>query len=259
MTHLTLHYPSRILGTNTTVHILIPSITGLEQIPGQSPFPRLNGTLLLLHGMQNDPEEILLNTSIARYADACRLAVILPEGGNSLCVDPVSDAGYETFLTLELLPALRSLLPLSEERESTFIGGYSIGGYGSLRLALRHPELFSRCVVLSGALDVRFSAAFVKSATPALMPHVLMHPRTLPGSEYDLKTVFESFPHGCEKPELYFACGEDDYFCRTSLEYAQYAASRGFSAPCYITEGDHDWDYWNTALKCAMEWLISRA
>lgn len=256
MTHLTLHYPSRILGTNTTVHILIPSITGLEQIPGQSPFPELNGTLLFLHGMQNDPEEILLNSSIAGYADALRLAVILPEGGNSFWVDTVPGAGYETFLTLELLPALRSLLPLSERLEDTFIGGYSMGGYGSLRIALRHPDLFSRCIILSGAMDIRFSAAFVKSAVPALMPHQLLHPRTLPGSEYDLKTVFEAFPQDCGKPQLYFACGKDDYFCRITQEYAAFAASLGFTAPCHITEGDHSWDYWNGALKRAIEWLL---
>ena len=259
MTHLTLHYPSRILGTNTTIHILIPSITGLEQVPGQSPFPKIRGTLLLLHGMQNDPEDILLNSSISAYADACRLAVILPEGGNSFWLDTVPGAGYESFLTLELLPALRALLPLSEDRENTFIGGYSMGGYGSLRIALRHPELFSRCFVLSGALDIRFSAAFVKSAVPALVPHLLRHPRTLPGSEYDLKAVFNSFPEENEKPDLYFACGEDDYFCRISKEYAKLAESLGFSAPCHITEGGHDWEYWDNALKCAMQWLISRA
>lgn len=259
MTHLTLHYPSRTLGTNTNVHILIPSVTGLEQIPGQSPFPEINGTLLFLHGMQNDPEDILLNSDVAEYADLFKLAVILPEGGNSFWLDTAPGAGYETFLTLELLPALRSLLPLSDRREKTFIGGYSMGGYGSLRIALRHPELFSRCFVLSGALDIRFSAAFVKSAVPALVPHQLMHPRTLPGTEYDLKTVFDSFPKDGEKPQLYFACGQDDYFCRVSKQYSQLAESLGFSAPCQITEGGHDWKYWDSALKRAMEWLTAPA
>ena len=256
MTHLTIHYPSKVLGTNARIHVLIPSKTGLEQVPGSSPFPRACRTLLFLHGMQNGPEDILMNSSAARYADEYNIALILPEGGNSFWLDFTPGAGYETFLTQELLPGMRSLLPLSDRREDTFIGGYSMGGYGSLHTALRHPELFSRCVILSGALDIRFSAAFVKTAVPALIPPAFAHPRTLRGSEYDLRTVFDTFPTESEKPELYFACGQDDFFCKTSLEYSQYAASLGFTAPCHITEGDHSWDYWNGALKSAIEWLL---
>lgn len=42
---------------------------------------------------------------------------------------------------------------LSDKWEDTYIGGFSMGGYGALVVGLAHPEVFSRIIALSSAMN----------------------------------------------------------------------------------------------------------
>ena len=61
---------------------------------------------------------------------------------------------YETFFTRELPAYICSLFPVSPRREDTFIGGFSMGGYGAWHLGLLAPEVYSKAGSMSGALDL---------------------------------------------------------------------------------------------------------
>jgi putative tributyrin esterase len=75
--------------------------------------------LYLLHGLSDDDTIWLRRTSIERY--------VAPLG---------------------------SFFRVSQRREDTFVAGLSMGGYGAIKLALRHPDRFAVAASLSGALDV---------------------------------------------------------------------------------------------------------
>lgn len=49
---------------------------------------------------------------------------------------------WETFIIGDFLEHLRASYNVSREAKKTFITGISMGGMGSLRIALKHPELF---------------------------------------------------------------------------------------------------------------------
>ena len=51
---------------------------------------------------------------------------------------------YESFFLLELIPEIERRYSIRTDRSARYIGGYSMGGHAALRIALTHPELFSR-------------------------------------------------------------------------------------------------------------------
>ncbi len=56
----------------------------------------------------------------------------------------LDEGRYEDYLIGEAIPWVEARYAADTDREGRFIGGYSMGGFAALHLALRHPELFSR-------------------------------------------------------------------------------------------------------------------
>lgn len=57
---------------------------------------------------------------------------------------------YERYLLYELLPYIRSRNPAGQ----IAVTGCSFGGYHALNFSLKHPDVVSHCVSMSGAFDV---------------------------------------------------------------------------------------------------------
>lgn len=100
--------------------------------------------------------------SVAEGATA-RLAVpdCMTRLGGSQYVDSPAVGEYETHVVEELVPLLLERYPGSRGRLG--ILGKSSGGFGALRLALRHPGLFQACASISGdcAFDQHFPHEFL--------------------------------------------------------------------------------------------------
>ncbi|MEU1276736.1 alpha/beta hydrolase-fold protein, partial [Streptomyces sp. NPDC005799] len=76
---------------------------------------------------------------------------------------------YETFVTKQLRPLIDANFRTVADRANRVILGESVGGYGALMLAARHPDLFSATSSLSGAADSNSApGAAVLSLSPAL-------------------------------------------------------------------------------------------
>lgn len=63
---------------------------------------------------------------------------------------------YESYI-IELIEYIRSSSPIRDKilpPPYTAIGGFSMGGYGALKIALRHPELFFSVSSQSGLVDI---------------------------------------------------------------------------------------------------------
>jgi len=69
--------------------------------------------------------------------------VVTPITGSSYYIDwKDGSQKWETFILKELLPHMRKTYRIRQDREGTVIAGASSGGQGTLRIALRNPELF---------------------------------------------------------------------------------------------------------------------
>jgi S-formylglutathione hydrolase FrmB len=82
------------------------------------------------------------------------MLVVTPDGYlNSMWAD--SKSGHkpaETNLVRELMPHIESAFRCMADRRHRVIGGFSMGGYGACRMAVRYPELFNTCFSLDGAM-----------------------------------------------------------------------------------------------------------
>lgn len=114
--------------------------------------------LLLLHGGDGSERDL------ARFApvidQAIRdgrtppLVVATPGARRSLYMDYRDGSErWETFVVSELLPHLHASLDVSPARKDTLVGGWSMGGLGSLRLAFKHPEIFGAVAALEPAIE----------------------------------------------------------------------------------------------------------
>ena len=97
-------------------------------------------TIMLLHGYSGTHTDWIRGSRIEQLAMKYHVAVLCPSGENGFYVDDRKrDAMYEQFLC-EVIDFGRRVFPLSDKREDTYIGGFSMGGYGALVNGMKHPS-----------------------------------------------------------------------------------------------------------------------
>lgn len=94
--------------------------------------------------------------------------VALTESFPAIVVSPNGDSGYwsdwwnggaegppeyESFVIEQLIPLIDREFRTIPDRAHRAIAGVSMGGYGSMMLAARHPDLFADAATISGAVD----------------------------------------------------------------------------------------------------------
>ncbi|MGH9444523.1 MAG: alpha/beta hydrolase [Terriglobia bacterium] len=83
--------------------------------------------------------------------------VILPDADNSFYVNSYDGKDrYEDFFIQELVPYIDRTYRTIPDSRARGISGLSMGGYGSLHLAMRHPDVFGSVSAQSAALASKF-------------------------------------------------------------------------------------------------------
>ena len=109
--------------------------------------------IYFLHGLNND------HTSWAtpRYGNlplqvealltkgkAPEFLLVHPDGENSLYTDSLDGTGkYETYIRRDLIAEVEKNFRVQTGRPGRALGGVSMGGYGALKIAMRHPREFA--------------------------------------------------------------------------------------------------------------------
>ena len=96
------------------------------------------------------------------------------------------------YLTEELMPLIYGWLPVSDKREDNYIAGLSMGGRGTIKFAVNHPDKFAAAAVLSAA-PVDFS--LMSPGNPNMMLDCA-NPRTLASIEN--AGGLEAYQNSCE-------------------------------------------------------------
>ena len=106
------HFSSEALAMQCAADVILPDAPAKPS----RPLP----CLWLLHGLSDDHTTWQRRTSIERYADACRLAVVMPCVHRGFYTDMAHGLKYWTFLSEELPARMRAYFPLSSRREDDF-------------------------------------------------------------------------------------------------------------------------------------------
>lgn len=260
MAFMQVEFFSRTLMHTVTVNVILP--TDKKGFGGTDQNPKEFKTLYLLHGIFGNYTDWVSGTRIASWAQDRDLAVVMPSGDNKFYVDnEKSGDNFGKFIGEELVEFTRKSFPLSHKREDTFIGGLSMGGYGALRNGLKYCETFGSIVALSSALILDGVLASEYKEGWAMDNRYFYESiwgdlDKLRGSENDYNALAEQIVAADKpRPQLYLACGTEDFLYAQNLEYHQLLTTLGYNHTYAEGPGVHDWYFWDKYIKKALDWL----
>ena len=150
--------PSRILGRSVPYCIVLPASFDVDKAKR---FP----ILYELHGL-GDNEQFFVHSGLWNLVEDLResgklkdFLIATPAGGASFYINSKDGkVRYEDFLLREFFPFIERKYRALPGRSNRAISGVSMGGYGALHLAFRHPQLFGAVSAHSAALIEKLPA-----------------------------------------------------------------------------------------------------
>jgi len=223
--------------------------------------------LYLLHGRGDSEASWATGGKIKSVLDAAIASgeipstiAIMPAAGSSWYVD--STEKIETAFIKDLIPRVDASYRTIQARNGRALAGYSMGGYGALRLALAYQELFGAATLLSAAL---YDADPPEDSSARELP-VFGAPFDLTRwSALNYPKMLESFlPKKLSLP-IFIAAGDDEYINTRYRDNAEvqavelYARLRkvGQRAQVRIYNGGHDWTVWSPAFAEGLRYMFT--
>ena len=247
---------SKCLMRNVSVTVVLPVDRMVAS--RKEAFP----TLYLLHGIFGNTLDWITGTRVTRWAMERELCVVMPSGENAFYRDDVDGCAlWSQYVGQELVELTRRMFPLSTARSDTFLGGLSMGGYGALYNGLRFHDTFSRVMAFSPALrleelrDHATGKAFILNNRPYAQRCFGDLEAAAAGDANPEKLLERLVGEGVDVPEIYLACGDRDTLLPGSQRLAAAMERLGVSHTFEVLPGAHEWDFWDTALLRALNWL----
>jgi len=211
------------------MNVVIP-----EGIDG--PFP----VLYLLHGLTDDYTMWQRRTSVERYADAAGLMIVMPDGHRSFyCNDPRPwGYAYEDHIVKDVVGFVDKTFPTIADRSGRAIGGLSMGGYGSMMLALRHADIFS-------AVSSHSSAFYFAHQALDRVVGIDDFAAALPAGEYDVFSLAERLKASGDALAIRIDCGTEDGLIESNREFHTHLDALGIAHEYVEHPGEHNWAYWD--------------
>ncbi len=227
---------------------------------------RRYSTIYLLHGHSGNEVSWLRKGHVDQTLDIMinsgeipPFVVVMPDAQNSWYVDSPVGEKYETAIIKDLIGFIEGHYKVRNTRGDRFVAGLSMGGYGALKLAFKHPDMFLSAASLSGGIT-----RDVPPETDVDINGDVIHIREdyyhdVFGDPFDpdfweKENVFNWVDNvknsGLTLP-VYLSCGNEDYFYlylgATELYHELRLAK--IESVLYIRDGDHNWLLWQEDIK----------
>ena len=204
-------------------------------------------TVYLLHGYSNCYNTWIKKVpAIKTYADQMQLIIICPDGGYSSWYfdSPVdSTFKYETYISKEVVQYIDAHYRTMPNRNHRAITGLSMGGHGSLYLALKHPDIFGSAGSMSGGVDLMPFPAEWDIAKRIGDPQAY-------NENWQTMSVINMIDHYPSQPlSLMLECGTDDFFYQANYQLHQKMMKLKIVHDYIERPGKHTWEYWENAIE----------
>ena len=221
---------SRALNRQVQYSVILPD-------EGDGPFP----VVVQLHGLTDDYRCWVQRSNIVRHAARYPMIVVMPDGGtdgylNLQSGERLNRNHWEDAIVSDLRAHVSRVFNVRPGGWA--IGGLSMGGYGALRLGLKHHERFVSIWAHSSAFQIGETLAPVLE-NPA-DASVILHAERL-----------TDVPGG-DRPVLSFDCGVDDRLIEQNRAFHSQLDRLGLAHHYAEHPGGHDWDYWDVHVQSAL-------
>lgn len=244
-------FQSNILHRGVRYCVMLPS--GYETEPSKK-YP----VLYFLHGLGENEQTLLrsggwgLIEDLGKQHKVGDLLMVAPEGWDSFFINSADGRDrYGDFFFTEFLPYIETHYRIIRDRKARGVTGLSMGGYGALRAAFAHPELFGSVSAQSAALITESPQelnADLRGAGPLarLLGGAFGNPVNVPhwqrNNPFDLARKNQI---QIGKLAIYINCGQqDEYgFANGATRMHKQLLAEGVRHEFHLYPGGHNADY----------------
>ena len=241
MAQVSCNFFSYSLGYPVDIELILPSFTSCNMGDAHShALPDKFPVLYLLHGYGNDYQAWLRYTSIQRYAEEHRIAVVTFSCHNKAYQNAPYGENFYDFLNKELPEFLENYFPVSAEADQRYIAGLSMGGYGALLHGLKNPRRYSAIGAFSPGIP-----------DPEAEPD--LH-RVMRENLYDLTE--QALASEEPMPDLFLCIGDRDFlYERVSKYHRTFGHRWNRSRYRYDDLPGYDHEFWDMEVLAFLEWI----
>jgi len=224
--------------------------------------------LYFLHGL-GDNEQTLFKTGGWTLIEDLRerqkignFLIVAPEGRTSFYINSADGKDrYSDFFLQEFMPFIEKKYRVKGGRAGRAIGGISMGGFGALRMAFAHPQLFSSVSAQSPALILdspKDIEAAARSGSPVVRALTGVFGNPIEVAHWQANNPFVLARKNRELLHhlaIYFNCGQnDDYgFEKGAAALDKQLTEEHIPHEYHSYSGDHSLTYFLSHLDETME------
>jgi S-formylglutathione hydrolase FrmB len=221
--------------------------------------------LYLLHGYGDDEtgwtqfgEAHLICDRSIQAGETAPMIIVMPDAGVTWYINSYDGkVNYEDYFVKELIPHVDETYRTRPTKQYRAIAGLSMGGYGTLIMATKHPEMFSSAAPLSSGV---FTDEEIISGDDRLWKTVLgdlYGKKELVGKSRltdhylknsILKIVEQANTDDLKKVRFYIDCGDEDFLIKGNMALHSALIDKKIPHEFRVRDGVHNWTYWRTAL-----------
>jgi S-formylglutathione hydrolase FrmB len=221
--------------------------------------------LYLLHGYTDDEtgwtqfgEAQVIGDRLMQSGEAAPMIIVMPDGGVSWYINSYDGkVKYEDFFVKEFIPHIDATYRTRATKQYRAIAGLSMGGYGTLIMSTKHPDLFAAAAPLSAGVftDEELMNADERRWTVVLGE--LYGKRELTGKDrltehYNKNSILKIIETGnadeLKQVRYYIDCGDKDFLIKGNMALHAVMIDKNIPHEFRVREGVHNWTYWRTAL-----------
>ncbi|MEO8473647.1 MAG: alpha/beta hydrolase-fold protein [Chryseolinea sp.] len=228
--------------------------------------------LYLLHGYTDDETgwtqfgeaHILADKSI-QAGEAAPMIIVMPDGGLTWYINTYDGkVKWEDFFIKELIPHIDATYRTRTSRQYRAIAGLSMGGYGTLLMATKHPDLFSSAAPLSAGVFTDQEIIDGNDDLWKVELGELYGKKELKGNNrltehYDKNSIVSLINKGnaqeLKKVRYYIDCGDKDFLIKGNMAVHTAMIDKQIPHEFRVREGTHNWTYWRTAFPEVLKFI----
>jgi enterochelin esterase-like enzyme len=253
---------SKVLGKNVRYTIYLPFDYETSS--------RFYPVVYLLHGYHDDDmswiqfgeANLIVDDAIANR-EIPSMIIVTPDAGASWYVNNFdSSVRYEDFFFREFIPYIEAHYRIRSEKAFRGVTGQSMGGFGSLVYAMRHPDMFVACATLGAAINTTEEIISMSDEAWSSWPTSVYGPGS--GAARLTEHLLNYSPiHIAETGDveklksvrMYFDCGDDDYLTVGNAMLHIILTQRHIPHEYRVRDGAHTWGYWRSGLLDALKFI----